>query len=114
MPGNSETTGVEPHDERAVPQAPLGGTRSQSMQRLQVGLFGLGAMVLLVGLANVINNARQSDEPAPPEVVDTVTAEPSAPRDPLADAGVIPDLPAETNSEGGVEARDDDRVPEQP
>ena len=27
--------------------APLGGTRAEAMQRLQVGLFGLGSMVLL-------------------------------------------------------------------
>jgi hypothetical protein len=37
--------------------------RSQVLHRLQVGLFGLAAMLLLVGLANIImDRARLSDE----------------------------------------------------
>ena len=47
----------EPHARRSR------GTRAQAVQRLQVGLFGLAAMVLLVGLANiVIEHARQQSE----------------------------------------------------
>ncbi|HYD25842.1 MAG TPA: hypothetical protein VEB68_13705 [Croceibacterium sp.] len=85
----------EPEDE--PPRAPLAGTRSQSMQRLQVGLFGLGAMILLVGLANVImTNAQQNQARVVPEAAPTVATEAAEgpPSDPLADAGVVPDLPA--------------------
>lgn len=81
-----------------VAPAPLAGTRQQRLQRLQVGLLGLGGILLLVGLANIIiSGARQSEQEAVAEL-----PAPSAndlpgpgPRDPLADAGVAPDLPAE-------------------
>ena len=76
---------------------PLGGTRAEALQRLQVGLAGIGAMLLLVALANVIQNrARVTDEQAVPEAAPTT--EPSAEQtgnDPLADAGIVPDMPAE-------------------
>ena len=76
--------------------APLAGSRSQSMQRLQAGLFGLATMVLLVGLANIIlDNAREAEALAVPEAAPTVVPpaiEPAA--DPLAEAGVVPDTPA--------------------
>jgi hypothetical protein len=40
--------------------------RAQAVQRLQAGLFGLAAIVLLVGLANIINDrARLADTTAP-------------------------------------------------
>jgi len=43
--------------------APLAGSRAQSLQRLQIGLFGLAAMLLLVGLANIImDRARMADD----------------------------------------------------
>ena len=71
--------------------------RKQTVQRLQVGLSGLAAMVLLVGLANIIQDrARVTEERSVPEAAPTV--QPSGPTplsDPLADAGVVPDLPAE-------------------
>ncbi|MGQ7828494.1 hypothetical protein [Altererythrobacter sp. Z27] len=77
--------------------ASSGGKRSQAVQRLQVGLSGLAAMILLVGLANIIQDrARVADEMAVPEAASTIA--PAAPpplSDPLADAGVVPDLPAE-------------------
>ena len=91
-----------PSDDR--PAAPLSGTRSQSMQRLQIGLFGLAAMVLLVGLANVIiNNAEQNEARVVPEAAPTVaTQRPAAPvSDPLADAGVVP---ADAGTKQGVDA----------
>ncbi|MGB3710575.1 MAG: hypothetical protein WA985_02685, partial [Erythrobacter sp.] len=77
--------------------APLGGTRPQAMQRLQVGLFGIGAMVLLVGLASVIGSqADLAEEAAVPEAAPTTEPSQVAPqRDPLADAGIVPDMPAE-------------------
>jgi len=80
-----------------VPGAPLGGTRAETIHRLQVGLSGLAAMILLVGLASIIQDrARIADERAVPEAAPTT--EPSgqpAQSDPLADAGVVPDMPAE-------------------
>jgi hypothetical protein len=77
-------------------RVPLAGTRSQSMHRLQVGLSGLAAMVLLVGLADIIttnlqrNEARVVPEAATP-AIDAPAGSPA--RDPLADAGVVPELP---------------------
>ena len=79
------------------PVSPLGGTRAEATQRLQVGLTGIGAMLLLVGLANIIQDrARVTEEASVPDAAPT-TAPVEAPqqRDPLADAGVVPDLPVE-------------------
>lgn len=77
--------------------APLGGTRDEAMHRLQVGLSGLAAMVLLVGLASIIQGrAAVSEETAVPEAAPTTEPSEAPPlRDPLADAGVVPDLPVE-------------------
>lgn len=67
--------------------------RAQAVHRLQVGLFGLAAMLLLVGLANIImDQARRSDVaaggPAAEVAASANAAKTSA--DPLADIGVIP------------------------
>ena len=67
--------------------------RAQAVQRLQVGLFGLAAMLLMVGLANIVmDRARQATD----EDV-AIVAEPPAGRqgakgatDPLADIGIVP------------------------
>ncbi len=92
--------------------APLGGTREEAVQRLQVGLSGLAAMVLLVGLASVIQGRAQvSEDSAVPEAAPTT--EPSAEatiNDPLVDAGVVPDLPVEPSPVATQEAA---IVPEQ-
>ena len=63
--------------------------RAQAINRLQIGLFGLAAMLLLVGLANVImERARLVEASAsPPAGLETSSAPKS---DPLADMGVIP------------------------
>jgi hypothetical protein len=85
-----------------MPEAPLAGTRSQAMQRLQIGLFGLAAMILLVSLANIIlTNAQQNEARVVPEAAPTVAAEQSVgpASDPLADAGVVPDMPDEAEAE---------------
>lgn len=82
--------------ETAAP-APLSGSRAERIQRLQVGLFGLGAMVLIVALADiVISRARQTEETVVAEAAPTVapSATPTQ-RDPLADAGVVPSLTVE-------------------
>lgn len=78
-----------------------GQSRAEAVQRLQVGLFGIGAMVLLVGLASIIGGqADLADELAVPEAAPTT--EPSAApaqANPLADAGVVPDIEAEPDPE---------------
>jgi len=82
--------------------APLAGTRKQSLQRLQIGLFGLAAMLLLVGLANIlITNKLENEARVVPEAAPTVAAEeePTPGSDPLADAGVVPDMPDEPTDE---------------
>ena len=86
-------------------QAPLAGSRHQSIQRLQVGLFGLAAMVLLVALANIIrNNADQNEATVVPEAAPTVTTgqATSAVSDPLADAGVVPDVATDKPAQGNA------------
>lgn len=77
--------------------APLAGTRGERIQRLQIGLLGIGAMLLLVGLASVVSErAQQTQADAVPEAAPTVEpSETPTPRDPLADAGVVPDVPVE-------------------
>jgi hypothetical protein len=66
--------------------------RSQAIHRLQIGLLGLAAMVLLVGLANIImNRVRLSDAEAVPGSAASVAAKnEAAASDPLAEIGVAP------------------------
>ncbi|MCT2400232.1 hypothetical protein [Novosphingobium mangrovi (ex Huang et al. 2023)] len=66
--------------------------RAQAVHRLQVGLFGLCAMLLLVGLANIImDRARLADTEDPIHDVVAADARPKkAASDPLADIGVVP------------------------
>ena len=75
----------------------LTGMRAEAVQRIQIGAFGLATMLLLVGLASIVmDRARQAEKSAVPEAAATVAAEPSlTPNgDPLADTGLVPDLPA--------------------
>ena len=73
---------------------PLAGTRSQSIHRLQIGLAGLGAMALLVGLATVIKDRAQQTEAAavPEAAANSDSTSTAGANDPLADAGVAPDV----------------------
>lgn len=94
---NTEASSSSVAAQKLAP-APLSGTRAQAMQRLQVGLFGIASMVLLVGLANIIKtNVQESEAQVVPEAAPTVateeTGEPA--RDPLADAGIVPEMSAE-------------------
>lgn len=87
----------EPQDQQ-IYTVPLSGTRAQALQRLQMGVFGLGAMVLLVGLANIIlDRAAQTEAGTVPEAASTVAPDQGAAKasDPLADAGVAPDVVVE-------------------
>jgi len=63
--------------------------RAQAVQRLQAGLFGLAAIVLIVGLANIINDrARMADAEAGNAAA---ASDGSGSRtDPLAEIGVVP------------------------
>lgn len=63
--------------------------RAQSVHRLQIGLFGLAAMLLIVGLANIImDRARLGD--ATVVTQHDASASATAGNDPLADIGVVP------------------------
>src|SRR5262245_46981163 len=91
----ADTAQVSPPVED-LPPAPLSGTRSQALQRLQIGVFGLGAMILLVALANIImTSAQQNQARVVPEAAPTMEKAPQGASDPLADAGVVPDAPTE-------------------
>lgn len=102
---------LEPDPQDAEPgDATASGNRGEAVQRLQIGLSGLAAMILLVGLANIIQDrARLVDENTVPEAA-VASDQPLAPSqpDPLADAGIVPDLPAEPaqgedrNTSGGA------------
>jgi hypothetical protein len=107
----AEILGPATRDE-PLPVAPLAGTRSQSMQRLQIGLFGLATMILLVSLANIfVINAQQNEARVVPEAAPTVAADENAApaSDPLADAGVVPDMPDQAQE--AAEAQSGDAAP---
>ncbi len=63
--------------------------RAQAVHRLQVGMFGLAAMLLLVGLANIImDRARLADQAS---ALSRPAAQQAASNsDPLAAIGVVP------------------------
>lgn len=84
--------------EEAPPEAaPLGGTKAEANQRLQIGLVGLASMILLIALANVLGTqADRAEEAAVPDAAPTTEPTVAPPqRDPLADAGIVPDIPSE-------------------
>ena len=77
--------------------------RAQAVHRLQVGLFGLAGMLLLVGLANIIMDrallgddatAASSAAAASAAKVSSEGTAASPANEPLADIGVVPDMPA--------------------
>lgn len=96
------------------PAAPLNGPqhfvppsprelRAQAVQRLQTGLFGLAAVLLVVGLANIINDrARMAEEAGrSPAAQASASASPGT-SDPLADIGVVPSaVPSEAGAAKG-------------
>ena len=84
--------------------------RAQAVHRLQVGLFGLAGMLLLVGLANIImDRALISDNATAASSAASVAAARVSPdavqapaNDPLADIGVVPDMPAAERPAAGA------------
>ena len=94
---------LEPQGKSGAPfeGAPLGGTRAEAIQRLQVGLTGLCAMILIIGFASILGGqADIAEESAVPDAAPTTEPTAAPPqRDPLADAGVVPDIPAQPEVE---------------
>ena len=74
---------------------------SDVMLRLRTGIGGVLAVILLVGIANVITDrALQNEETAVPQAAATVEpSETPGSNDPLSDAGVVPDLPEQPEAE---------------
>lgn len=64
--------------------------RAQAVQRLQTGLFGIAGVVLIVGLANIINDRARMTEAANSSAVVAAPHDGTKTADPLADAGVVP------------------------
>lgn len=94
--GGQGLPGIQPASAPHLSLPPGGrDLRAQAVHRLQIGLFGLAAMLLLVSLANVIQDrVLTSDRSA---VATQVNASPSASAspasDPLVDLGVAPEVP---------------------
>lgn len=105
--GTSLAAGTAPADE-AEDLSSAAETRAEAVQRLQVGLFGIGAMVLLVGLASIIGGqvARQDELAVPEAAPTTEPSEAPAQANPLADAGVVPDIAADPSPSPGVQPLD--------
>jgi len=99
----------------AAPPAPLSGTRAERVQRVQIGLFGLVTMILLVALADiVISRARETQSTVVPEAARVAKEGEAAPRDPLADAGVVPELGTGTPAERPAPPQESGDVPPPP
>jgi hypothetical protein len=88
----TDPTIVQTEDDDAPLVAP-GKLRSEAVRRLQIGLIGLFTMILLVSLANIIRDRANDTEQTtvPNQVASSEAATPA--KDPLADAGVVPELP---------------------
>jgi hypothetical protein len=101
MPPEPSSPASQSQQDDALPM-PLGGTRAEAMKRLQIGLLGLAAMLLMVALANIVmERAKQTDAAVVPEAVDAAASDDATTlKDPLVDAGVVPELP----SQGGQPA----------
>ncbi|MDC8754116.1 hypothetical protein OIK40_05585 [Erythrobacter sp. sf7] len=95
--GRSENSGLADLLAEPEPAGPLDQNRQEALQRLQIGVFGIAAMVLLVGLASIIGSqAEITQESAVPDAAPTTEPSPSPSQaNPLADAGVVPDIAAE-------------------
>lgn len=84
----------------SLPGAPLGGTKGEALRRLQMGTIGVIAVLLLIGLASIIKDrAAETDTTmvAGAAATSEVSGAPPAKADPLAEAGVVPEIPASTS-----------------
>lgn len=91
---------ASPAPAEAVAEAPTttdpaaSSARAEAKRRLQIGFSALAGVMLLVSLSSVImERANRADAAAVPEAAATVAPTPSPAGDPLADTGVVPDLP---------------------
>lgn len=93
-----------------LPTVPLGGTRAESLRRLQFGLSGVVGVILLVGLATIIQDrAKEVEQASVPDAAATTEPSPPAERqDPLAEAGVVPEMSASPTPTQAVTARQTD------
>lgn len=91
-------------DTAAAREMPLSESRHEAIQRLQIGVFGIAAMVLLVGLASIIGSqADVTEEAAVPDAAPTTEPSPAPSQaNPLADAGVVPDIAADPSPSPAV------------
>ena len=77
--------------------------RRENVQRLQIGVLGLVAVILLVGLAGIANDRASNEVPVTKEIAETgspveeAPAKTEAPKEPLAELGAVP-APEETPS----------------
>jgi len=95
MPSNDLSLDRQEDDD--APAIVIGGRRAEAVHRLQVGAFGLGAIVLMVALANIVmERAKETEATIVPEAASTVAVQPipTPNKDPLVDAGVVPEMPA--------------------
>ena len=101
LPGMPRTFDLtrRPPGAPAITEVPLAGSREQSVQRLQIGIGGVVLMVLLVGLASLIQDRTREEDAASVPAAAATTEPTAAPtqQDPLVDAGVVPDLPAQSS-----------------
>lgn len=81
-----------------------GARRERTIQRLQIGITGIVMMILLVGLASIIQNrAAETDATTVPAAAPTTEPTQAAPQnDPLVEAGVVPDLPVQPTATPGA------------
>ena len=90
-----------PHTDRTETDSRIRALSAEVTQRLRTGIGGILVVVIAVGIANVIfTRALQNEETTVPQAAATI--EPSATptsSDPLSDAGVVPDLPAQADEE---------------
>lgn len=87
----------------ALVAAPLGGSRSEAVRRLQMGAVGVVAVLMLIGLASLIKDrATETDNAAVAGAAATTAAAVStAAADPLAEAGVVPEIPGSSPTASG-------------
>lgn len=101
MPMTNDQAIEQAEDDDAPLVAP-GKSRAEAVKRLQIGLTGLFAMLLLVSLADIIRDrAAESEKGNVADVTASVQAgasEAPSNKDPLADAGLVPELPAEPSA----------------
>jgi hypothetical protein len=64
--------------------------RAQAIKRLQIGAGGIAAMLLIVGLANVIMDRARLNEDVVESAPANVAHTPTKGSDPLADIGLVP------------------------